>query len=155
MSIAARLASSACIALALPVIACAHADKTTGQDYRGFERNDGQGSCCDWQDCRPAYAPVMEEDGEKISDRANNKFAFDPNKVVKRPSDDGNWHICGDGTRIKCIIAPAEALRGPLPWDTRFSFLAMNNGDSSGAALQGSRILIWKRIRTTQRLVQP
>jgi hypothetical protein len=43
-----------------------------------------------------------------IMDRAGNKYRFDPSKVVNRPSDDGNWHICGDAKRLKCIIAPVE-----------------------------------------------
>lgn len=86
----------------------AHVDPVTGQDYRLFERRDGGGDCCDWFDCRPATAPFPEADGEKIMDRAGNKYRFDPGKVVVLPSDDGRWHVCGDATRLKCIIAPAE-----------------------------------------------
>ena len=97
------------LVLALPVHA--HVDKTTGQDYRDFTRNDGLGSCCDWHDCRPAHAPFTEPDGEMIVDLGNNKYRFDPSKVVKRPSDDGNWHVCGDARKLKCIIAPVESRR--------------------------------------------
>lgn len=86
----------------------AHVDPVTGMDYRLFQRRDGGGDCCDWYDCRPASAPFMEPDGEKIMDRAGNIYRFEPGKVVTRPSDDGNWHICGNATRLKCIIAPAE-----------------------------------------------
>lgn len=100
---------------ALPFAAFAHIDRATGQDYQGYERRDGKGSCCDWHDCRPATTPFPSKDGERIRDRAGNEFAFDPGKVVGRPSDDGNWHVCGDGRRLKCIIAPAQAglLSGP------------------------------------------
>lgn len=86
----------------------AHVDPVTGQDYQLFQRRDGGGDCCEWYDCRPATAPFSEADGEMIMDRAGNKYRFDPSKVVTRPSDDGNWHICGDAKRLKCIIAPAE-----------------------------------------------
>jgi hypothetical protein len=103
------------ILLALPAVASAHVDAATGQDYGGFERNDGKGSCCDWHDCRPAHEPFMEPDGEKITDRANNKFVFDPGKVVKRPSDDGNWHVCASATTLRCIIAPAQSYREQEP----------------------------------------
>jgi hypothetical protein len=103
--------SSLWILLVLPVAAHAHVDKTTGQDYREFMRNDGLGSCCSWHDCRPAYAPFTEPDGEKITDFGNNKYRFDPSKVVRRPSDDGNWHVCGDARKLKCIIAPVESRR--------------------------------------------
>lgn len=88
--------------------ATAHVDSVSGQDYRQFQRRDGGGDCCDWYDCRPATAPFAEADGEKIMDRAGNKYRFDPSKVVARPSEDGNWHICGDATTLKCIIAPVE-----------------------------------------------
>jgi hypothetical protein len=124
MPLAAQMCRSLCIVLALPIAAHAHADKVTRQDYSGFERNDGGGSCCDWHDCRPASSPFMEPDGEKIMDRGLNKFLFDPGKVVKRPSDDGNWHVCGTGTRLKCIIAPPEAKREPGLFDSLFSRLA-------------------------------
>lgn len=86
----------------------AHIDPVTGQDYRLFQRRDGGGDCCEWYDCRPASAPFLESDGEKIMDRAGNKYRFDAGKIVTRPSDDGHWHICGDARRLKCIIAPAE-----------------------------------------------
>jgi hypothetical protein len=133
MSEAVRFARLLWIACILPVAAQAHIDKVTGQDYRGYERNDGKGSCCDWHDCRPASEPFVEKDGEKIMDRANNKFAFDPDKVVKRPSDDGNWHVCGSGTKLKCIIAPAEARREPGPLDTLFGFLVPDSAEESRA----------------------
>jgi hypothetical protein len=102
--------------LALPLIALcaaagaglAHVDPVTGQDYRLFQRRDGGGDCCEWYDCRPASAPFSEPDGEKIMDKAGNKYRFDHGKVVVRPSDDGKWHVCGDAVRLKCIIAPAE-----------------------------------------------
>lgn len=86
----------------------AHVDPVTGQDYKLFQRRDGGGDCCEWYDCRPATAPFSEAEGEMIMDRAGNKYRFDPSKVVTRPSDDGNWHICGDAKRLKCIIAPVE-----------------------------------------------
>jgi hypothetical protein len=86
----------------------AHIDPATGQDYRLFQRRDGGGDCCEWFDCRPATPPFSEAGGEMIMDRAGNKYRFDPGKVVTRPSDDGNWHVCGDAKRLKCIIAPAE-----------------------------------------------
>lgn len=107
----ARSVASLWILLVLPAAAHAHVDPVTGQDYRDFTRNDGLGSCCDWHDCRPAHAPVTEPDGEMIVDFGNNKYRFDPSKVVKRPSDDGNWHVCGDARKLKCIIAPVESLR--------------------------------------------
>jgi hypothetical protein len=113
-----------CIAVATPVIAYAHVDEATGQNYFGFERNDGKGSCCDWYDCRPALAPFMEPDGEKIMDRNRNKYSFDRRIVVRRPSDDGNWHVCGSGTALKCIIAPAQARREPGLFDSLFGWLA-------------------------------
>jgi hypothetical protein len=103
------------ILLTFPAFASAHTDAATGQDYGGFQRNDGKGSCCDWHDCRPAHQPFMEPDGEKITDRANNKFVFDPGKVVRRPSDDGNWHICASATTLRCIIAPAQSFRQQKP----------------------------------------
>jgi len=104
------------VRLAFPLIAfgglaggvLAHVDAVTGQDYKLFQRRDGGGDCCEWYDCRPATPPFSEADGEMIMDRAGNKYRFDPSKVVTRPSDDGNWHICGDARRLKCIIAPAE-----------------------------------------------
>jgi hypothetical protein len=111
--------------IALPAIAQSHTDRITGQDYQGFDRNDGKGSCCDWHDCRPASAPFMEPDGEKIIDRGNNKFAFDPGKIVRRPSDDGNWHICANAVRLNCIIAPAQSERQSSPPDIRFSRLTV------------------------------
>jgi len=123
MPVAAQICRALCIVLALPVAAQAHVYKVTGQDYNGFERNDGGGSCCDWHDCRPALAPFMEPDGEKIMDLGQNKFVFDPGKVVRRPSDDGNWHVCGSGTKLKCIIAPPEAERSPGLFDSLFSWL--------------------------------
>ena len=86
----------------------AHVDPVTGQDYKLFQRRDGGGDCCEWYDCRPATPPFSEAEGEMIMDRAGNKYRFDPAKVVARPSDDGNWHVCGDARRLKCIIAPAE-----------------------------------------------
>jgi hypothetical protein len=86
----------------------AHVDSVTGQDYKLFQRRDGRGDCCEWYDCRPASPPFTEPDGEKIMDRAGNKYRFDPSKVVTRPSDDGNWHVCGDARTLKCIIAPAQ-----------------------------------------------
>lgn len=95
--------------LVFPTVPQAHIHPVTGQDYRDFLRNDGKGSCCDWHDCRPAYAPFTEPDGEKIVDFANNKYRFDPSKVVRRPSDDGHWHVCGDARTLKCIIAPAQS----------------------------------------------
>ena len=124
MSTAARFCRSFWIVFAIPIGAYAHTDISTGQDYRGFDRNDGMGSCCDWHDCRPAFEPFMEQDGEKIIDRGNNKFLFDPSKVVKRPSDDGNWHICASATTLRCIIAPAQAERQPTPLDRLFGWLA-------------------------------
>lgn len=124
MSKAARLLASFWIALAIPVAAYAHTDPETGQDYRGFERNDGRGSCCDWHDCRPAFAPIMEPDGAKIEDRVRNKFDFDPQKVVKRPSSDGNWHVCGTSMILYCIIAPAESMRDQAVPRSRFSILS-------------------------------
>ncbi|UVC09514.1 hypothetical protein IHQ71_02495 [Rhizobium sp. TH2] len=107
----AQSSSLVLILVTLSSMAQAHVDKTTGQDYRDFTRNDGLGSCCNWHDCRPAHAPVTEPDGEKIIDFANNKYRFDPSKLVKRPSDDGNWHVCGDALKLKCIIAPVESRR--------------------------------------------
>ena len=92
-----------------PPTGLAHIDPATGQDYRDFERRDGKGSCCDWHDCRPATAPVVEDGREVIRDRAANIYDFDQDKVVRRPSDDGNWHVCGNGDRLNCIIAPAES----------------------------------------------
>ncbi|MBX9459469.1 MAG: hypothetical protein KL863_27465 [Rhizobium sp.] len=86
----------------------AHVDPLTGQDYRLFQRRDGGGDCCDWHDCRPATRPFIEAGVEMIMDRAGNKYRFDPGKVAIRPSDDGNWHLCGDAKTLKCIIAPAE-----------------------------------------------
>jgi hypothetical protein len=124
MSAAAHFAGPFCIVLAIPVAAQAHIDRLTGQDYSGFERNDGKGSCCDWFDCRPALSPFMEPDGEKIMDRHQNKYSFDPRIVVKRPSDDGNWHVCGNGTALTCIIAPAQAEREPGLLDSLFGWLA-------------------------------
>jgi hypothetical protein len=103
--------SSLCILLFIPLAAQAHVDPVTGQDYRVFERNDGQGSCCDWHDCRPAHAPVTGPEGEIIVDFGNNRYRFDPSKLVKRPSEDGQWHVCGDALKLKCIIAPAESRR--------------------------------------------
>jgi hypothetical protein len=99
------------ILLALAAVAdavSAHIDPVTGQDYRQFQRRDGGGDCCEWYDCRPATAPFSEAEGEMIMDRAGNKYRFDPGKVVARPSDDGNWHICGNAKRLTCIIAPAQ-----------------------------------------------
>ncbi|MBL0373116.1 hypothetical protein JJB09_13860 [Rhizobium sp. KVB221] len=122
MSNTARLCYLTWILAILPVLAHAHIDASTGQDYQGFDRNDGRGSCCNWLDCRPALAPFMEPDGEKIADRARNKYAFDRSKVVKRPSDDGNWHICTNGGRLRCIIAPPEAWRRPDPASDRFAW---------------------------------
>jgi hypothetical protein len=87
----------------------AHIDPVTGLDYRLFQRRDGGGDCCGWFDCRPATAPFQEPDGEKIMDRAGNKYRFDASKVVIRPSDDGEWHICGNARWLNCIIAPAES----------------------------------------------
>ena len=95
----------------------AHVDPVTGQDYRDFLRNDGQGSCCDWHDCRPAHAPVTEPDGQTIVDFGNNRYRFDPSKVVRRPSDDGNWRVCGDARQLKCIIAPAQSRMMPMVLD--------------------------------------
>lgn len=115
MSPAAHRSSPFWMALAIPAIAYAHTDGVTGQDYSGFKRNDGRGSCCDWQDCRPASQPFIEQGNEKMIDRAGNTFSFDPGKVVKRPSDDGNWHVCGNATTLKCIIAPAESQREAQP----------------------------------------
>ena len=115
MSAAARYFRAFWIAATIPFAADAHTDSVTGQDYRGFERNDGRGSCCDWHDCRPAFAPFKEQDGEKIIDRGGNKFSFDRGKLLNRPSDDGNWHICGNGHMLYCIIAPAEARLEPNP----------------------------------------
>jgi hypothetical protein len=123
MSRAAKLSFLSWVALTVPLAAYAHVDKVTGQDYRDFQRNDGMGSCCDWQDCRPAFEPFMDKDGEKIRDRANNTFAFDPGKVVKRPSDDGNWHVCANATRLYCIIAPPQAGREPDPAGDVFGWL--------------------------------
>jgi hypothetical protein len=111
MARGARSSASLWVLLILPVTGHAHVDEVTGQDYREFMRNDGLGSCCNWHDCRPAHAPVSEPDGEKIVDFGNNKYLFDPSKVVKRPSDDGNWHVCGDARKLKCIIAPVQSLR--------------------------------------------
>ena len=122
MSHAARLACLLCLALMPPLPAEAHVDSNTAQNYRGYDRNDGRGSCCNWLDCRPAFAPVMEPDGETIMDRALNKFRFDPAKIVPRPSDDGNWHVCGSGSMIWCIIAPAQVKREPDPADRLFGF---------------------------------
>ncbi|MDB5554400.1 MAG: hypothetical protein JWL86_4384 [Rhizobium sp.] len=118
----ARFVASLWILLVLPVAAHAHVDKTTRQDYRDFTRNDGLGSCCDWHDCRPAHAPVTEPDGEMIVDFGNNRYRFDPSKVVKRPSDDGNWHVCGDGWKLKCIIAPVESRRDGEGFDGLVAF---------------------------------
>jgi hypothetical protein len=123
MSAAAQFAGSFCLVLAIPFAAHAHVDRVTGQNYNGFDRNDGKGSCCDWYDCRPALAPFMEQDGEKIMDRNQNKYSFDPAIVVRRPSDDGNWHVCGGGTALKCIIAPAQAEREPGLFDSLFGWL--------------------------------
>jgi len=123
MSAAARFVSFFSIVFAIPFVAYAHVDKLTGQNYSGFDRNDGKGSCCDWYDCRPALAPFMEPDGEKIMDRNQNKFSFDPAIVVKRPSDDGNWHVCGGGTALKCIIAPTESRREPGLLDSLYGWL--------------------------------
>jgi hypothetical protein len=113
MSRSFRRLISACLLLCLAIPSHAHVDPVTGQDYRDFLRNDGKGSCCDWYDCRPAYAPFTEPDGEKIIDFANNKYLYDLSKVVKRPSGDGHWHVCGDAKKLKCIIAPAQSLLDP------------------------------------------
>lgn len=127
--------------LACPSVAAAHVDKLTGQDYSGFERNDGKGSCCDWHDCRPAFQPFMEQDGEKILDHGDNKFLFDPSKVVRRPSDDGNWHICGSATVLKCIIAPAETRREPGFADTLLGWLEPRSNAEQSRALTDAEIL--------------
>lgn len=82
-----RLPLAFCLALGLAPGAKGHIDAVTRQDYSGYERNDGKGSCCDWHDCRP----------------------FDAAKIVRRPSDDGNWHVCGTAKKLFSIIAPAEA----------------------------------------------
>jgi hypothetical protein len=111
MSAAARLFLFIVLSVAVPDAALAHVDLTTGQNYNGFQRNDGKGSCCDWHECRPAFAPFMAPDGEKIRDHGDNTYVFDSSKIVDRPSDDGNWHICGNATTLNCIIAPAQALR--------------------------------------------
>lgn len=108
MRLVARLAFPSIVFGALAGAVSAHVDLVTGQDYRLFQRRDGGGDCCEWYDCRPASVPFLEPDGEKITDRAGNKYRFDPGKVVTRPSDDGRWHVCGDAKRLKCIIAPAE-----------------------------------------------
>lgn len=104
-----RLPLAFCLALGLAPGAKGHIDAVTRQDYSGYERNDGKGSCCDWHDCRPALPPFLTPDGEKIADRARNTYPFDPAKIVRRPSDDGNWHVCGTAKKLFCIIAPAEA----------------------------------------------
>jgi hypothetical protein len=127
MSTTHRFSSLLWLVLAIPAVGYAHTDAETGQDYSGFDRNDGRGSCCNWLDCRPASEPFMEQDGEKITDRAGNKFSFDPSKVVKRPSDDGNWHVCGNGTTLKCIIAPTETRRESIPLDRLFGWVAPEN----------------------------
>ena len=101
--------------LVAPAGAFAHIDPRTGQDYTGFQRNDGKGSCCDWHDCRPAGLPFTTRNGQMIADRAGNIYPFEPDKVVGQPSSDGNWHICGDAHRLKCIIAPAE---GRMEWNS-------------------------------------
>jgi hypothetical protein len=125
MSAAAQFTGLSWIVLVIPFAADAHVDRITGQNYDGYERNDGKGSCCGWYDCRPALAPFTEGDGEKIMDRNRNKYPFDPAIVVQRPSDDGNWHVCGgSGTPLKCIIAPAQAEREPGLFDSLFGWLA-------------------------------
>lgn len=106
-----RLASLLFVFILASAPALAHVDPATGQDYQGFERRDGKGSCCNWLDCRPATAPFSTPEGERIRDRAGNLFRYDPAIVVARPSDDDNWHVCGNGTRLHCIIAPAETRR--------------------------------------------
>lgn len=123
MPVAAQYFRVLSIVAAIPVAANAHTDRITGQDYRGFERNDGRGSCCNWHDCRPALAPIMERDGEKIIDLGGNKFFFDRRKLLKRPSDDGNWHVCGNGQTLYCIIAPAEVRLEPSTLDSLFGQL--------------------------------
>jgi hypothetical protein len=140
MSSAAKFCRALLIVLAVPGAARAHTDKATGQDYTGFERNDGKGSCCDWHDCRPASEPFMEQDGEKIIDRGNNKFVFDPSKVVSRPSDDGNWHICGSATKLKCIIAPAQAEREPGSLDSLFGLLMSKQPADESTVLSPAEI---------------
>lgn len=135
MSRAIRL-SCLLLSTLLPLPAQAHIDAVTSQNYRGYERTDGKGPCCDWLDCRPAFAPAREASGEVIMDRAMNKYPFDRRKVVARPSDDGNWHVCGSGQMIWCIIAPAEARRGPGPADRLFTSLDMRRTHAAG---MGSR----------------
>jgi hypothetical protein len=128
------------IAFMAPAVAFAHIDKLTGQDYNGFERNDGKGSCCDWHDCRPALMPFMEKDGEKITDLAGNKYLLDKGKIVHRPSDDGNWHVCGDAHRLNCIIAPQEAKRGPTPLDRLLGKTSVASSTKDTAPLDDSEI---------------
>ncbi len=133
MSAAARMSHLAWIVLAMPVAAHAHIDAATGQDYRAFERNDGGGSCCNWLDCRPALEPFMEKDGEKIMDRARNKFIFDPGKVVRLPSDDGNWHVCANSHGLICIIAPSQAERQPGFFDSLSGWLGSAHSNAQTA----------------------
>lgn len=108
MRMVVRLALPLTVFGALAGAGLAHVDAVTGQDYRLFQRRDGGGNCCEWYDCRPATPPFSEAEGEMIMDRAGNKYRFDPSKVVTLPSGDGNWHVCGDAKRLKCIIAPAQ-----------------------------------------------
>jgi hypothetical protein len=143
MSTGARFPASLLILLAFSFPAHAHIDPVTGQDYRDFMRNDGMGSCCSWHDCRPAHAPATESDGEMITDFGNNKYAFDPSKVVKRPSDDGNWHVCGDTRKLKCIIAPVQSLRDGEGV----------NGLMGGIAMEGEELLI--AMKNTPRQLRP
>jgi hypothetical protein len=153
MSAAAHIVRPFWIVVAIPLTAHAHVDKTTGQNYSGFERNDGRGSCCDWYDCRPALSPFMESDGEKIMDRNQNKYAFDPRIVVKRPSDDGNWHVCGNGTALTCIIAPAQARREPGLLDSLFGRLERQH--RSDQSLIPAAIEIRRELETAPICIAP
>jgi hypothetical protein len=142
MTAAGHISAPIWMTLVIPAIAYAHIDGMTGQDYSGFERNDGKGSCCDWQDCRPASEPFMQQGGEKMIDRAGNVFSFDPGKVVKRPSDDGNWHVCGNATTLKCIIAPAETRREMRPLDRLFGWLPPEHAPDQGHPRRATRIAL-------------
>ncbi len=102
------LALAAGLALAGPV--AAH------EWYGGLERNDGGGSCCNDEDCRPVAMCQMEGGAEGLMIEGTCR-PIEWDKVLAIPSPDGQAHACytssfglnGMGLQFLCIILGGSA----------------------------------------------
>ena len=75
--------------------------------YTDWQRNDGQGSCCNQIDCAVAEIRRVRDNWEV---KLHGHWVPVPQEVILRKnSPDGQAHVCASGVTILCFVEPILA----------------------------------------------